>query len=302
MGEYYFARYRLRAEGGVDAGEAARLAGFLPPLPYTHTFDLRLGPSSELNARWEAAKASPERVRTELFTIHDTGDGWVAVSTAEYERRQIVPGHHLLTCSRDYGRQTVYVPDGRVYAAPIGREIGADVSFSSFVRTACEAGMALRQGLPLHASLVEKDGAGVCFLGPSGRGKSTQAKLWRQALGADILIGDRPGLRRMPEGWQGFGMPWDGKDGIFRQRSAPIRALIWLEQAKENRIEPMSREKAMAALLRQAVMPVWDDEAMNGAAALMADLARSVPFYRLYCLPDEAAARVAWEAVAGNGG
>ena len=61
----------------------------------------------------------------------------------------------------------------------------------------CEAGMVTRDGLALHASLVEKDGFGVVFLGPSGMGKSTQAKLWKKYLDADFLIGDRPGMRKI---------------------------------------------------------------------------------------------------------
>ena len=56
----------------------------------------------------------------------------------------------------------------------------------SAIRAACEAGMTMRDGMPLHAALVEKDGYGVVFLGPSGMGKSTQAKLWVEHQGADI--------------------------------------------------------------------------------------------------------------------
>ena len=157
--------------------------------------------------------------------------------------------------------------------------------------------MVLRSGLPLHASLVEKDGFGVVFLGPSGMGKSTQAKLWEQYLGADFIIGDRPGLRRIDGKWIGFGMPWDGKDAIHRQASVPVRALVWLSQAKENRISPMDPVQAMAVMLKQAMMPVWDDKAMDGAAALMGALAREVPMFHLRCLPDEAAARLTYETI-----
>lgn len=67
--------------------------------------------------------------------------------------------------------------------------------FSSVIRCCVEAGMGLRVGVPMHASLVEKDGEGVLFLGPSGMGKSTQARLWKSALDADFISGDRPGLR-----------------------------------------------------------------------------------------------------------
>lgn len=154
-----------------------------------------------------------------------------------------------------------------------------------------------RDGLPLHVSLVEKDGFGVFFLDPSGMGKSTQAKLWERRLGADFLIGDRPVMRKIDGKWRGFGMPWDGKDEIYRQASVPVRALVWLEQAKENRIAPMSPVQAMTVMLKQAMMPVWDDAAMNDAAALMGALARELPMYHLRCLPDEAAARLTYDTL-----
>ena len=157
--------------------------------------------------------------------------------------------------------------------------------------------MVMRDGLPLHASLVEKDGFGVIFLGPSGMGKSTQAKLWERYLGADFLIGDRPGMRKIDGRWIAFGMPWDGKDAINRQDSVPVRALVWLEQAKENRIAPMNPVQAMSVMLKQAMMPVWDDAAMNGAAALMGALAREIPMYHLRCLPDEGAARLTYDTI-----
>ena len=157
--------------------------------------------------------------------------------------------------------------------------------------------MVMRDGLPLHASLVEKDGFGVIFLGPSGMGKSTQAKLWEKYLDADFIIGDRPGLRKIDGKWIGFGMPWDGKDAIYRQISVPVLALVWLEQAKENRITPMNTAQGMTVMLRQAMMPVWDDTAMDGAAAMMGALAREIPMYHLRCLPDVAAARLTYETI-----
>ena len=116
-------------------------------------------------------------------------------------------------------------------------------------------------------------------------------------LGADFIIGDRPGLRKTDGRWTGFGMPWDGRDAIHRRTSVPVRALVWLGQAEENHITPMTPVQAMGVMLRQAMMPVWDDAAMDGAAALMGALARELPMYHLRCLPDEAAVRLTYETV-----
>lgn len=298
MHEYFFANYRLLTDDGIANHESTkRLAGFTTPMPYTHTFTLCLGDAKELEERRAWALSCPAAYETEYFTIHDTGAGWAFVNTLADERRLAKGARNAVLCSRDYGDMTAYVTDKSFYVDRLGRNVQPAIPLSGSIRAACEAGMVTRGGLPLHAALVEADGFGVAFLGPSGMGKSTQAKLWERYLGADILIGDRPVLRKLGGHWYGFGMPWDGKDGIFRQRSATVRALVWLEQAKENRISPMDRVQAMTVMLKQAMLPVWDDAAMDGAAALMGALAGEVPLFHLCCRPDEAAARLTYETI-----
>ena len=300
MHEYFFANYRLLTDDGIANHESTkRLAGFAAPMPYTHTFTLCLGDVSELEERRAWALGCPTAFETEFFTIHDTGEGWAFVNTLADERRLAEGARNVLLCSRDYSDMTVYVTDRTFNVEWGGHQVRlhASIPMSGSIRTACEAGMVTRGGLPLHASLVEKNGFGVAFLGPSGTGKSTQARLWERYLGADFIIGDRPVLRKLGGHWYGFGMPWDGKDGIFRQHSVPVRALVWLEQAKENRIAPMDHVQAMTVMLKQAMLPVWDDAAMDGAAALMGAVARELPMYHLRCLPDEAAARLTYETI-----
>lgn len=300
MREYYFANYRLLADDGIANHESTkRLADFTAPMPYTHTFTLRLGDVRDLDEKRAWALGCPTAYETEYFTIHDTGVGWAFVNTLADERRLAEGARNVVLSSRNYGEMTVWVTDKTFGVERLGRhfQLQASVPLSSSIRAACEAGMVMRDGLPLHASLVEKDGFGVIFLGPSGMGKSTQAKLWEKYLGADFLIGDRPGMRKIDGMWYGFGMPWDGKDAIYRQSSVPVRALVWLEQAKENRISPMDPVQAMSVMLKQAMMPVWDDRAMDGATAMMAALAREIPMFHLRCLPDEDAARLTYETI-----
>ena len=300
MQEYYFANYRLLVDDEISEHESMdRLANFAAPMPYTHTFTLRYGDVNELKEKRAWALSCPLVYETEYFTIHDTGDGWAFVNTHADELRLAEGARNVVLCSRDYGDLTAYVVDRAFDLERKGHcfQTKPSIPLSSSIRAACEAGIVMRDGLPLHASLVEKDGFGVVFLGPSGMGKSTQAKLWEQYLGADFIIGDRPGLRKINGTWYGFGMPWDGKDAIHRQTSVPVRALVWLSQAKENRITPMDPVQAMAVMLKQAMMPVWDDRAMDGAAALMGTLAREMPMFHLRCLPDEAAARLTYETI-----
>ena len=289
MHEYYFANYRLLVPDAINNDEYMDyLAGFSQVMPATHTFTLHLGDEALLETKKAEATAHPIACTIDRFNIHDTQDSWAFVSQMDEEIYKI-HGKYVLTCARDYSEMTLYILRKPYYAERIQRWVTPGFPMSSAIRAACEAGMTMRDGMPLHAALVEKDGYGVVFLGPSGMGKSTQAKLWVEHQGADFIIGDRPGLRRIDGQWIGFGMPWDGKDGIRQQKQVPIRALISLEQAPENSIRRLTKQEAMIVLLNQVMMPMWDDAAMALLTPLMGQLATEIPFYHLKNLPNREA-------------
>ena len=283
MHEYCFANYRLLVDDEISNSDYMDyLTGFSQVMPATHTFTVHMGDVAQLDQLFAEASQHPVVCTTERFNIHDTRDTWTFLTNMDDEVARRL-GKFVLICARDYSEMTLYV--------------SRRIPFSSAIRAACEAGMTMRDGMPLHASLVEKDGYGVVFLGPSGMGKSTQAKLWVEHQGADFIIGDRPGLRRINGKWIGFGMPWDGKDGIRQQKQVPIRALISLEQAPENSIRRLTKQEAMMVLLNQVMMPMWDDVAMALLTPLMGQLATEIPFYHLKNLPNKEATELTRETI-----
>ena len=77
MREFYFANYRLLTDDGIaEHVSAKRLTEFAAPMPYTHTFTLRLGDRRELEEKRAWALGCPMVYETVYFTIHDTGEGW----------------------------------------------------------------------------------------------------------------------------------------------------------------------------------------------------------------------------------
>ena len=297
MHEYYFANYRLLVDDEINSSEKLKyLASFSKAMPATHTFTLRLGDEALLDKKFAAAVLQPVVCTTEGFNVHDTQDSWTIVPQMD-ENTIKRHGKYVLTCARDYSEMTLYISRHIFYHERIRRWMRPKFPMSSAIRAACEAGMTMRDGMPLHAALVEKDGYGVVFLGPSGMGKSTQAKLWVEHQGADFIIGDRPGLRRIDGQWIGFGMPWDGKDRILQQKQVPIRALISLEQAPENSIRRLTKQEAMNVLLNQVMMPMWDDAAMALLTPLMGRLATEIPFYHLKNLPNREATELTRETI-----
>ena len=140
----------------------------------------------------------------------------------------------------------------------------------------------------LHSSLVQRrEGDAILFTAPSGTGKSTQAGLWEQFAGADTLNGDRSMLRRVDGRWTAFGSPFAGTSGIYRNESAPVRALVVLRQAPENTIRRLPLAEAFRAIYSESVLPRWHTEAHQRVISLVTEIVSELPVYLLACTPDE---------------
>ena len=186
MHEYYFANYRLLVDDEINSSAKLKyLASFSKAMPATHTFTLRLGDEALLDKKFAAAVLQPVVCTTEGFNVHDTQDSWTIVPQMD-ENTIKRHGKYVLTCARDYSEMTLYISRHLFYHERIRRWMRPKFPMSSAIRAACEAGMTMRDGMPLHAALVEKDGYGVVFLGPSGMGKSTQAKTVGGASGGRL--------------------------------------------------------------------------------------------------------------------
>lgn len=136
----------------------------------------------------------------------------------------------------------------------------------------------------LHSSAVLYRGKAVLFCGASGAGKSTQAQLWQQHLGADIINGDRTVIRRTDGGFIGGGSMWSGTSHIYRPDHAPIAGIFLVEHGPEEKVERLGF-RAFKPLLTQTIVNSWDPEFMDRSAELLGDLMDKVPIYRLSCRP-----------------
>jgi len=144
--------------------------------------------------------------------------------------------------------------------------------------------------LSLHAACVEQGGRAVCFTGDSGVGKSTRAQAWIKALGAEFISGDRPAIRLEENGCTAHGVPWDGKEQIFRNVERPLHAILEVRRAPFTRLRRLSADQAYRALVRQCFIPMWDEDTAALAMGNVRRLSRAVPVYRLFCGADPQAA------------
>lgn len=110
-------------------------------------------------------------------------------------------------------------------------------------------------GAILHSSFIDVGGEAVLFTAPSGTGKSTQAELWREHRGAVVVNGDRSVLRIVDSVPCASGLPYSGSSGICLNRTLPLRAIVYIEQAMENSV---TRLHGFAAFRK-----VWEGVCVN---------------------------------------
>ena len=140
-----------------------------------------------------------------------------------------------------------------------------------------------------HAAVVSHEGRGYMFLGPSGTGKSTHARLWLQHIeGTELVNDDNPVVR----GNRVYGSPWSGKTPCYRNVSYPLGGIVLLSQAPYNKIERLGGLQAYAALVPSISGKRWDARIADGLHETENKLATEVPVWHLECLPDEAAAKL----------
>lgn len=149
----------------------------------------------------------------------------------------------------------------------------------------------------LHASVIDWNGNGILFTAPSGTGKSTQADLWRKYEKAAIVNGDKSMIRKKMNQYLAYGSPYAGTSGIYKNISVPIRAIVVLSQAPENRIERLNGMNAFTKIYRESTVSSWDQEYVSKFTNLLVDLIQKIPVFHLACRPDEEAVKLLKETL-----
>jgi len=138
--------------------------------------------------------------------------------------------------------------------------------------------LALGEGVELHAlGLVDDDGSGYLFLGHSGAGKSTTARLWMRHPGVRLLSDDRIIVRRHQREFRMYGTPWHGDAGVASADSAPLAAIFLLEQAPRHQILPISQPQAAAELFARAFLPHYQKSGIAFTLRFLDELTHSIP-------------------------
>lgn len=168
-------------------------------------------------------------------------------------------------------------------------------NFRFLLRTAFECRFCYEGIVSLHAACVELDGLAVAFTGKSGLGKSTRARAWVEGLGAQFISGDRPAVRLEKDGCVACGVPWDGKEQIFRDVERPLKCILEVRRSPANYVRRLSEEQARQVIMQQSFIPMWDTDAAVMAIANVRGLIRKTPVYRVFCGAEAEDARAIYD-------
>ncbi len=151
----------------------------------------------------------------------------------------------------------------------------------------------------LHASYIIIGGKAILFTAPSGTGKSTQARFWKDERGAEIVNGDRVLVTRRDGVFYANGIYACGTSGISHNRTAPIEAVILLEQGEENEINKIPSRKLFLRILCECTYDIKDLEQYVKITELVSDMINSLPTlcYRCKKSPEavEALEKILWK-------
>lgn len=250
------------------------------------------------------AYAGDESALFSLKIEKDDSPAFTEETRQDEEGQQIICGHTqgndavfefrlqnricgTLVCEGEYRRGTLYLT-----------EFAQKFSINNSLMVFYALATARHKTALFHSAVIKHEGYGYMFLGKSGTGKSTHARLWLENIeGTELLNDDNPVVRVFDNEIRVFGSPWSGKTPCYKNDSCALGGIVLLSQAPYNKIERLRGIEAYAALVPSISGKRWDKQIADGLHETENALAMRVPTWYLECLPDADAANTSYNAI-----
>lgn len=160
-----------------------------------------------------------------------------------------------------------------------------------FLRAAFGMAAAHHNTIKMHASVIEKGGQALVFLGKSGTGKSTHSRLWQEFVpDSQLLNDDEPIVRLLNDGSVVvYGAPWSGSTPCYKNASAQVSAFVRLYQSPENKLSKLKGVHAFASLFESVAILRSNKENRELISTTISDILGQVQVYRLDNRPNREA-------------
>lgn len=142
-------------------------------------------------------------------------------------------------------------------------------------------------GVEVHGcGLLDPDCGGCLFLGHSGAGKSTTARLWEKYRAPKILSDDRI-ILRLHEGelWM-YGTPWHGEAAFAAPARAKLDRIHILQHGSENRFVRLPQARAVGEIFARSFPPFHNPAGLEKTVEFIKRALDAVPCYEFEFIPD----------------
>ncbi|MEW6170023.1 MAG: hypothetical protein AB1472_00435 [Candidatus Omnitrophota bacterium] len=142
-----------------------------------------------------------------------------------------------------------------------------------------------RDGIFVHAvGMKDIDKRGLLFVGKSGDGKSTTARIWHKFSEATVLNDDRIIIRKNKDKFLIYGCPWHGEFTdylISKIETTDLNSVFFLEHSKFNSFQLVPTVKAFNLLYPCTFHTFWDRKGIGNAIRFSSQLTKEVPCFKL---------------------
>jgi MoaA/NifB/PqqE/SkfB family radical SAM enzyme len=216
-----------------------------------------------------------EVYRRPPWAIYRKGDAWIYLGI--YPDPEDTRVHRVIVFNDDHTRARIFNPSAELFLRG-----GLDsLLLLSSDQIALARVLPFVGGAFIHAAGVDFEGRGLLFAGPSEAGKSTVVKMLKGR--AKVLCDDRMIVRKETGGFRIHGTWSHGEIPDVSPDSAPLSAVFFLRQARENRLERIRDPKAVLKnLLPRLVRPLVTADWWERVLALAGGIAAEIPCYDMH--------------------
>ncbi|HLD82526.1 MAG TPA: radical SAM protein [Candidatus Omnitrophota bacterium] len=215
-----------------------------------------------------------EVYRKPPWAIYKKGNSWVYLGISPADGDNSL--HRVVVFNQDHSRARIYNDTEKTFLK------GGLHSLTLFPTDQIILARILadRQGFYLHSCGVNFNGRGLLFAGHSEAGKSTMATMLKPE--AEILCDDRMIIRKNSDGFMIYGTWSHGDVPDVSVNSAPLKAILFLEKAKDNMLIPLTDKKEIAKrLLGCLIRPFVTNDWWEKTLAIVEKIPEEVPCYIL---------------------
>ncbi len=220
-----------------------------------------------------------EVFRKAPWAIYQQTGGWLYLGILPEAGSQTL--HRVVSFNRDYSHADIYNPHKKAFESGNLTSLTLVPSDQLLIAQL----LADRQGCYLHSAGAILDGAGLMFVGHSDAGKSTITRMLMGSIdpaSLQILCDDRNIVRHQDGGWLVYGTWSHGEVPDVSPSSAPLKAICFIEQAKENSLRRLSdRKEIIRRLLACVIKPFVTAEWWQKTFDVIENIAAEVPCYTM---------------------